>query len=669
MLRKQAHAQQSPSGGHGGASGAGSWAGGASGSGGSGGASDRERNLSDWPSGKSRTRVTTTLRKRLLHRVVLVCLCVGVLLFISQAGSLGDVLRANDRSNDADEPSGLPPASQEGPQATPEDPKLSLRALEEDERKHEEIASLGLPTDEVVDSSVAAKVSLLEEQDEREAEDDDHAGGLPGSGLDHTSEDEAEADVDAGDGDSEPVVLLLDEDEARPAHDGADADDEALLVVDHGDLDVPDANVNADANAAVDEVDEVDEAFAAEVAAAVESKYDGVRMVLKEQIVLPKKPIVKSLNAGQNFWPWYKILRKRGWARPTDGTVPDLRANLLLSKGRVPYLRPGRQMLNSIGLSGCIGGSKTVQLECRQQLARHHGCDYHDLHIQPAQYSMEARDTCESMLRVAFLPENAERMWMYKPSNTFHGKGLQLFRGPAELASRVAHCKSPSRAVVMEYIEKPATMRQGFKFDLRSYLLVASLDPQLVFYADAFARKSDKVYDADDKRTTVHVTNSIMQKKQDHFFSFAQVDAELQKEMGFPADYLRRAREYMKNVSLYVFKTTDVQTKPLSKAPGRFHLFAIDWIIDATGSVHLLEGNGYPLVTEYPIPGLTPQVWEDLLDLVLKIHVEPHKLGPHVTVRDKFTHGKWSLIYNQLEEQYLGDSYNPCYSFPEHPLV
>jgi len=402
------------------------------------------------------------------------------------------------------------------------------------------------------------------------------------------------------------------------------------------------------------------------------SFYDGETLHLKPQIALPKqgRPIVKSVNAGQNFWPWYKILRqKHGWSHPTGGSFPDSRASMLISRGKVPFLRKGKQILNSIGVSGCIGGTKLLQLECRRRLAKHHGCLYEDLGIQPAQYSLESRESCEALLRASSRPENQAKLWLYKPSNTFHGVGIKLLHGAAEVEAHVQRCRTKKHAIMMEYVSKPATMMGGYKFDLRSYLLVASLDPQLVFFADGFVRKSDTVYDENDKRTTVHVTNSINQKKTNHFFSFEELGDELKREMGFPSDYLNRAREHMKMVSMYVFKTTDVQPKPPRKFPGRFHLFAIDWLIDSDGNLHLLEGNGYPLVTEYPVKGLTPKVWEDLLDLVLTIHIKPSKLSSKMTVKDKFQYGKWSLIFSELEEKYEGNPYSPCYLFPQKSLI
>ena len=55
----------------------------------------------------------------------------------------------------------------------------------------------------------------------------------------------------------------------------------------------------------------------------------------------------------------------------------------------------------------------------------------------------------------------------------------------------------------------------------------------------------------------------------------------------------------------------------------------IDWILDAQGKVHLLEGNGYPLVTNYKdLPTLTPKVWEEMTDIVLNIQTRPDQALP-----------------------------------------
>ncbi|GBG34572.1 Tubulin polyglutamylase TTLL7 [Hondaea fermentalgiana] len=463
---------------------------------------------------------------------------------------------------------------------------------------------------------------------------------------------------------------------SREAEDGDDESDGRLSVADRQalesaelmqSLDQGDASSGEDSN-------EDGESAGATVETSTpvfrgETRYDGSQMILAPQVQLPRKPMVKTYNSKKNFWPWYGILRKRGWMTRTTAEGSNAGATLLLSRGKVPYIKQGKQMLNSIGVSGCIGGTKLMQLSCRRRLAEHHGCTYEDLRIQPAQYNLDVKASCEALFVAASRPENLEKLWLWKPSTTFHGMGIKVLRGLADLKAQVGSCQSPKAVIVMEYVAEPATMQGGYKFDLRTYLLVGSLDPQLVFFADGFVRKSDTRYSRDTKNTKVHVTNAGSQSKVNHFFSFDEMAEELSREMDFPPEYLARAREYMKKVSLYVFKTTDVQNKKLKRVPGRFHLFAIDWLIDKLGNVHLLEGNGYPLVTEYPVKGLTPEIWEELLDLVLKIHVTPHELPTTMTVKDGFTFGKWSLIYNDLEEKYNGDPFSPCYMFPAPSLL
>ena len=44
----------------------------------------------------------------------------------------------------------------------------------------------------------------------------------------------------------------------------------------------------------------------------------------------------------------------------------------------------------------------------------------------------------------------------------------------------------------------------------------------------------------------------------------------------------------------------------LDRMPGRFQLFALDWLLDAEGGMHLLEANGNPSIVKYPGTGLTP---------------------------------------------------------------
>ena len=72
----------------------------------------------------------------------------------------------------------------------------------------------------------------------------------------------------------------------------------------------------------------------------------------------------------------------------------------------------------------------------------------------------------------------------------------------------------------------------------------------------------------------------------------------------------------------------------MRKRRGKFQLFAIDWIVDARGGVHMLEVNSNPLVTAYPCKGF-PETWTALMDLVLTVQTRPQDLTEPL-VPDKF---------------------------------
>jgi len=397
--------------------------------------------------------------------------------------------------------------------------------------------------------------------------------------------------------------------------------------------------------------------------------YDGKDVTLYQQITLPEQPILQHYDSTQNYWPLHAILRERGWSYATMA-LPS-RVTMWISRGSVPpRLKQGYQMLNSMGVSGCIGGAKSLQLECRRRLARLNGCEYDILKIQPPQYNMLNLDDCRRFFADAEKPERMNKVYLSKPTYTFHGAGIRVHQGATgSLKTEFGACKTPKNTILMDYVSNPATMMGGYKFDFRTYLLVASLKPQLVFYHDGFVRKSDKQYDVHSKDLNVHITNKVTQSKEEHFFNFTMLGKELHRELGLPADHLDTyVRPRAKAVTRFLFQTTLVQPQPPRHVPGRFHLFGIDWLLDAKGKLHLLEGNGYPLVTHYPGIGLTPRIWEEMTDLILAIHTKPQTLPKQMTVKDGYAFGGWKLVFNELEElmdKAKGHPYSSCEAFAD----
>ncbi len=265
-----------------------------------------------------------------------------------------------------------------------------------------------------------------------------------------------------------------------------------------------------------------------------------------------------------------------------------------------------------------------------------------------------------------------------KPGGSFHGHGITLHEGDATIKAKYGTCKKklPEGLIIQEYVSKPALMG-GHKFDLRTYLLIASTSPFLAFYHDGFVRRSEHPYSTDasglnDAKT--HITNSVSQSSENHFFGFHQLQAILTEEHGFPPDYFDRIfRPRAMRVSNYLFHTAYNRTGAKIEArKGRFQLFALDWMIDAEGGSHLLEGNGDPSIKGYNGTGLTPDVWDSMLTLVEAIHIKPETITGPLSVKQGFRWKGWRLLYNEMEAELTQNYYEGCkinkYKDMKHPL-
>ena len=323
-------------------------------------------------------------------------------------------------------------------------------------------------------------------------------------------------------------------------------------------------------------------------------------------------------------------------------------------------------MINVVGKgSSCIGGGKGRQLLCREQLAERYGCKFGDLGVQPRQWNIAITARCKEFYAFAGKPENKGKIWIAKPGGSFHGRGITIHDSLVTLQKKFGKCDRAQRdgIIIQEYVSDPVLMG-GHKFDMRSYLLIASTDPFIVFYHDGFVRRSENKYSSDSgnlKDTKAHITNDASQSSENHFFGFDQLQAVLTEEHQFPPHFLNETfRPHALRVSNYLFHTSYDKPKGLLPTKGRFQLFALDWMIDKNQGIHLLEGNGNPLLTHYPKTGLTPRVWTSMIELIRMLHITPEKLERPLSVRDRYAHGGWLLVHNQVEVEALKRKYNPC---------
>jgi len=368
-------------------------------------------------------------------------------------------------------------------------------------------------------------------------------------------------------------------------------------------------------------------------------------------------------------------LKKKGYKQLPGLSIPAHPEMLIISyKSVSKYYNVKTSIVNQVGYgSACIGGGKGKQLACKEEFSKKFGCDYRGLGVQPAQWNIRYPDDCRVFSAEASKPENLDQIWIVKPGGSFHGSGIKLYKGVQEV-NAVYPCDKIllDGVIVQRYLDKPALFA-GYKFDFRSYMLIASMNPFVVFYHDGFVRRSEHPYDtsasglSDAKK---HITNSRSQSLENHFFSFRQLQEQLTKESGFPADYMEKVfRPHAMRTTNFLFQAA---REKFTHRNGRFQMFALDWMLDADGGMHLLEANGNPQISDYPGVDLTPQIWEDMFELVHLIQVEPELLPDNFGVKNRYRFNNWHMVYNELEAEHYGEIYSPCkfssYVSSRHPL-
>eukprot|EP00039_Didymoeca_costata_P001589 m.53539 g.53539 ORF g.53539 m.53539 type:complete len:1039 (-) comp10871_c0_seq3:472-3588(-) len=105
-------------------------------------------------------------------------------------------------------------------------------------------------------------------------------------------------------------------------------------------------------------------------------------------------------------------------------------------------------------------------------------------------------------------PES-QSTWIYKPAAGRQGRGIFLFQDINDLAYE----SIPGSAVVQRYIHNPLLIN-GYKFDLRLYVVVTSYHPLKVYmFREGLARFSTHKYDMSDlDNVFVHLTNTSINK-------------------------------------------------------------------------------------------------------------------------------------------------------------
>jgi len=150
--------------------------------------------------------------------------------------------------------------------------------------------------------------------------------------------------------------------------------------------------------------------------------------------------------------------------------------------------------------------------------------------IFPSEYSAFVNNATE--LR----KKKKHKTFIVKPANGAMGNGIHLYRS-AEKVPQNDHM------IVQEYCDKPFLI-DGFKFDLRIYVLVTSCDPLRVFlYNDGLVRLSTEPYaspqDTNIEQLYMHLTNYSINKHSENYEKCESNESGSKRSIKFLNQYLR----------------------------------------------------------------------------------------------------------------------------------
>lgn len=464
--------------------------------------------------------------------------------------------------------------------------------------------------------------------------------------------------------DAQQALLVAESDAGPDAETNIDQEPDPDVNEDEDESEVDTATVEAAEEAEQALEDPGSSSGASSISTSASASASTRRSLVPAAQLAPKLKKTFAYNRGAcNYY--CRVLKQAGYKQVPGVGAPVRPEMVLISyKSLAKYSNIKSSLLNQVGYgSACIGGGKGKQLSCKEDFAKENGCEYQSLGVQPVQWNIRYEGACRAFFLEAAKPENARQIWIVKPGGSFHGSGIKLYEGVAKLSSLYS-CEGQlgDGLIVQRYVSKPALFT-GNKFDFRTYMLIASMDPYIVFAHDGFVRRSEHAYDtagASLTDTKTHITNAKSQSMDNHFFSFEQLQQRLSAESGFAPDYMENVfRPHARRATLFMFESAK---RKFAHRKGRFQVFALDWMIDADGGMHLLEANGNPQVSSYPLPDLTPALWTTMHDVVHAVHVEPETLPQDgsFSVRDRYRFGGWHMVYNELELEAEGKNYNPC---------
>uniref|UniRef100_A0A669EXW8 Tubulin--tyrosine ligase-like protein 5 n=1 Tax=Oreochromis niloticus TaxID=8128 RepID=A0A669EXW8_ORENI len=268
-----------------------------------------------------------------------------------------------------------------------------------------------------------------------------------------------------------------------------------------------------------------------------------------------------------------------------------------------------------------------------QRMQQTHG--FKNFHIVPQTFVLPAeyQEFCNCFAK-------DKGPWIIKPVASSRGRGIYLVSNPNQISMT-------ENILVSRYINNPLLI-DGFKFDVRLYVLVTSYDPLLVYvYEEGLARFATVKYDRTSKsikNTFMHLTNYSVNKKSSDYVSCDDPEVEDYGNKWSMSAVLRYLKQEGKDTTSLMKQVEDLIVKAVLSAelqiatacktfvPHKtncFELYGFDVLIDSNLKPWLLEVNLSPsLACDAPLDlKIKASMIADMFSLVGEFCIENSKHG------------------------------------------
>lgn len=225
--------------------------------------------------------------------------------------------------------------------------------------------------------------------------------------------------------------------------------------------------------------------------------------------------------------------------------------------------------------------------------------------------------------------QNPKKIYIAKSSSSCQGLGIRVLLKPADLPTREM-TKTFDQCVIQEYVDRPLLV-EGLKQDLRLYVLIASVDPLVVYLNDeGLARFCTSKYHLPSIHSKFdansQLTNYAVNKGADNFVHTDELLEENSASKRTLASYWKSVEKIGLDVGLikekieYLAQHVAKALKPHLKLAGfqkygselhaarLMHVIGMDVILDEDGEPWLLELNAMPsMAIDFDPQGGQPQ--------------------------------------------------------------